>query len=150
MVNNSKQNKNDDDGDETDVRTFKVVKATQTTVKGKYKVDDSVRSRYVIAKQTDGSWPSVTNAASKALTILCNKSNGDCKKTFVLRETTQGFPKKLWFYEGTTAAIPKSEIDAFIKKNPKMKERAPRRRTTSIGLVDSDKLGHSNPLAKWK
>jgi hypothetical protein len=136
-----------------DVRTFKTVKAVKVGNSGnKYKVDNSKRSRYAIyKKKTDTEWPSVSNAANKALSQLCENNSTSCKKTFVLRETTQDRPKKLWFYEGTVTPKTKAEMNAFAKKNPKMiKMGIIPKRDTEVNLISHTKLNHSNPLRDWK
>jgi hypothetical protein len=136
-----------------DVRTFKTVKATKVGNSGKkYKVDDSKRSLYrIYKKKSETEWPSVSQAASKALSQLCKNDGTNCKKTFALRETTQGRPKKLWFYEGTATPKTKAEMNAFAKKNPKMAkmDRIPKR-DIEVNLISNTKLNHSNPLRDWK
>ena len=141
-----------------DYRRFKVVKATSiSNKKGKYKVDDSQRSQYIIKKKKgETDWPAVTQAAKKAFGVMCTSDN--CKKTFVLRETTQGRPKKLWFFKGEAAPISKADQNKMakdiLKKNPKstfVKDgRIPTRDTSNVKLVDNEKLGHANPLRDWK
>lgn len=136
-----------------DYRRFKVVKATSiSNKKGKYKVDDSQRSQYIIKKKKgETDWPAVTQAAKKALGQMCPNNDKNCKRTFVLRETTQGRPKKLWFFEGEAVPISKADQKKFAKENPKLaKEGRVPKRTTDANLVDNKKLGHANPLRDWK
>jgi hypothetical protein len=142
------------DMEKFDVRTFKQVTAVRVDNSGsKYKVDNSKRTLYrIFKKKSETEWPSVSNTASKALSKLCENDGTNCKKTFVLRETTQGSSfKKLWFYEGTATPKTKAEMNAFVKKNPKMaKMGIIPKRDIEVNLISHTKLNHSNPLKDWK
>ena len=138
-----------------DYRTFtvqNVEKIPGTT--GKYKLKKSKRSEYTIKKlKTKIEWPAVTNSAKKAIGVLCDSNKSQCDTKFVMREMTQRYPKKLWFFKGKVVPTTASEREAFKKKNPKMFKmfgnKAPQTKT-HVELVDNSALGHANPLRDWK
>lgn len=136
-----------------DSRQFKLVKATRIGNSGhKYKVETNVRTLYKIyKKKSETDWPSVTKAGSKALRKMCKDEKTACKKKITISETTNGNPKKLWFYEGVVTPKSKSEIAAFSKKYPKLaaNNRVPKV-DIKIKLIANTELNHPNPLRGWK
>ena len=136
-------------------RTFTVQKVEK--VKGesdKYTAKKSKRSEYTIKKlKSKTEWPAVTNAAKKAVGVLCDNDKSRCDTKFVMREMTQGYPKKLWFFKGKVTPTSSEERAKFKKKNPKMYKmygnKSPQTKTRA-GLVDHTVLGHANPLRHWK
>lgn len=130
-----------------EIRSFKAV-STKRIGNDKYQVSEHgllKDNRYTIRLKQ-----SPEDAAKKVFKRICKlqPKGSTCKATFALLETTRRSSKRLYFYTGERVYIPKDKQ----KKPVTFKDG---RVVTFeydhvIHAVNGKKLGHSNPLSRWK
>tara|TARA_Y100001958_G_C21098229_1_gene449077 strand:+ start:292 stop:720 length:429 start_codon:yes stop_codon:yes gene_type:complete len=140
----------------TNIRWFTVVNVQK--INDKYIVlEHSVlnkRNRFKI-DTSKGQIP--LNAAEKAVSKICQKSDNDIKNIrIILRETTHNSDHKLFFYKANRILLPENKWKKAVFKKDRFGKLLNKpmvkffKYKTNIIPVKADDLNHVNPLSNWK